>query len=174
MRYGRVMTSPVSSHTYVVALGSNRAGRFGRSPSAMLEAAIDRLLRSGQVRLKARSSIRATAPLGPARRRFANGAILIETALRPDALLRLLKAEERAFGRRPGRRWADRPLDLDIILWSGGRHYGPGLIIPHVAYHMRDFVLDPLCAIAPAWRDPRTGYRMTHLRARWRRRGNNG
>lgn len=174
MSYGAVMIAPVFPHSYVVALGSNRAGRYGRTPRAMLEAAIRRLASSGQIRLMATSPILATAPLGPARRRFANGAILIESILTPHALLLLLKSEERAFGRRPGRRWADRPLDLDIILWSGGRHLGRELMIPHPAYSKRGFVVDPVAAVVPDWRDPRTGYRMRHLRSRLRRRGKNG
>lgn len=122
--------------------------------------------------LKALGAVTAVAPitatpaLGPAGRSFANSAALLDSDLDPPALLAALKALERAFGRRPGRRWGPRVLDLDIILWSGGRLRAPGLIIPHPAFRARDFVLAPLVAIAPGWRDPETGRTIRQLRAR--------
>jgi 2-amino-4-hydroxy-6-hydroxymethyldihydropteridine diphosphokinase len=57
-------------------------------------------------------------------------------------------------------------LDLDIILWSGGAWPGPGPIIPHPAFRKRDFVLQPLAEIAPAWRDPITGLSIRQLYVR--------
>ena len=73
------------------------------------------------------------------------------------AAIAALKAIERAFGRRNGRRWGPRGLDLDIILWAGGAWGGPGPIIPHPEFRTRAFVLEPLAEIAPALRDPVTG-----------------
>ena len=107
------------------------------------------------------SSIHTTAPLGPGLRRYANAVALMETDLAPPALLFHLKAIERAHGRRPGRRWGDRVLDLDIIGWSGGIWASPGLAVPHPAFRARRFVLAPLVEITPDWRDP-----VTHLTAR--------
>jgi len=149
--------------SYALALGSNRRGRHG-SPAAELRAAIAALGELGDVR--ATAPIFDTAPLGPSTRRFANSAVMIETELDPPALLAALKAIERDFGRRRGRRWGARVLDLDIILWSGGRVRTPRLIIPHSAFQERRFVLDPLAAIAPLWRDPRSGYSVRQLAAR--------
>jgi 2-amino-4-hydroxy-6-hydroxymethyldihydropteridine diphosphokinase len=114
----------------------------------------------------AAAAIRHTAPLGPSRRRFANAAALIASDLDPPALLARLQALERAFGRRRGQRWGARVLDLDIILWSGGAWAGPGLTLPHPAFRNRRFVLDPLLAIAPDWRDPLSGLGVRHLHAR--------
>ena len=107
------------------------------------------------------SSIHTTAPLGSGLRRYANAVALIDTNLDAPALLAHLKAIERAHGRRPGRRWGDRVLDLDIIGWSGGIWASPGLAVPHPAFQARRFVLAPLVEIAPDWRDP-----VTHLTAR--------
>ena len=108
-----------------------------------------------------------SAPLGPSQRRYANGALLLRTALAPIALLRALKRIERAFGRRRGgQRWGARVLDLDIVLWDGGRFASPRLTIPHAAFRTRAFVLAPAMAIAAGWRDPLTGLTVRQLHAR--------
>ena len=106
-------------------LGSNRRSRHG-SPAATLRAALAAI--DG---VQAVSAIRTTPALGPAGRSFANAVAIVESELAPDAMLAELKAIERAFGRRPGRRWGPRVLDLDIILWSDGAWGGPGPIVPH-------------------------------------------
>ncbi len=136
--------------TYAVALGSNRRGLHG-APEREIAAALEAL---GDV--VARSPTVASAPLGPSNRRYANAVALIETQEDPAALLVRLKRIERAFGRRPGRRWGSRVLDLDIILWSGGVWSSPGLTVPHAAFRTRGFVLGPLSALVPKWRDPLT------------------
>jgi 2-amino-4-hydroxy-6-hydroxymethyldihydropteridine diphosphokinase len=43
-------------------------------------------------------------------------------------------------------------LDLDIVLWSGGRFRSRQLMIPHPRLAERSFVIQPLAAIAPRWR----------------------
>jgi 2-amino-4-hydroxy-6-hydroxymethyldihydropteridine diphosphokinase len=152
---------------YAIALGSNRRhGRHG-SPRAAVEAALDVI--GGEMQLRARSTVIATPALGPAGRAFANAAALIETPLAPPALLARLKAIERDFGRRRGRRWGARVLDLDILLWSGGRWRDRRLIVPHPAFVQRLFVLAPLVRIAPKWRTP-GGATVRQLHARLTRR----
>ena len=114
----------------------------------------------------ARSPVIASAPIGAARRIFANAVAQMETDLAPPALLRELKRFERDFGRRPGKTWGDRVLDLDIVLWSGGTWHRPHLTIPHPLFRDRDFVLRPAAQIAPHWRDPVTGRTLRQLAAR--------
>ncbi|WP_326525813.1 2-amino-4-hydroxy-6-hydroxymethyldihydropteridine diphosphokinase [Sphingomonas sp.] len=143
---------------YAIAIGSNRPGRHG-SPAAEVRAALDLL--GGTA-----SRIVDSTPLGPSRRRYANAAVLLTSDLDPPAMLARLKAIERDFGRRRVRRWGARVLDLDIILWSGGAWVSRGLAIPHPAFRDRDFVLAPLAAIAPGWRDPITHLTVRQLRAR--------
>lgn len=143
---------------YAIALGSNRRhGRHG-SPAQVLAAAI-RALRAAGVEIVAVSPIFATAPIGPSLRAYANAAATIETPLDPPALLALLKGIERAFGRRRGRRWGARVLDLDILLWQDGRWASrhPALTVPHIGLTGRRFVLDPLVKIAPDWPIPGAG-----------------
>lgn len=148
--------------SYAIALGSNRRGRHG-SPERELMAAIAAL------KPRAVSPILRTPALGPSKRRFANAVLILETGEAPPDLLRRLKAIERAHGRRAGRRWGARVLDLDILLWSEGAWSGPGLTIPHPHFRARGFVLDPLARVAPGWRDPLTGLTIRQLRARLRR-----
>lgn len=149
--------------SYVIALGSNRRGRHG-APAQTVRVAAAEL---GAIRL---SRVRATPALGPAGRGFANAVALVESRAEPPALLARLKAIERAFGRRPGRRWGARVLDLDIILWSEGPFAEAGLIVPHPEFRSRSFVLEPLAEILPAWRDPIGGASARQLLHRLRRR----
>ena len=145
--------------SYAIALGSNRRSRHG-SPAQTLRAAL------AELRTVAVSRIHSTPALGPAGRGFANAVAIVESKKDPDELLAELKAMERAFGRRPGRRWGPRVLDLDIILWSEGPWDGPGPLVPHAEFRGRAFVLKPLAELAPDWRDPVTGLTVRQLRFR--------
>lgn len=154
--------------SYAVALGSNRRhGRHG-APSSVVAAAVGALGDAG-LTISARSAIHLTPAFGGAGRSFANAAVILETALEPGELLDLLKDVEARFGRRPGRRWGARVLDLDILLWSGGIYAAQALVVPHDALSARDFVLGPLVEIAPDWRHPLSHRTVRQLRACLRR-----
>ena len=158
-------------HLYAIAIGSNRPhGRFGRPPQ-VVEAAIARL--DQDFGLFDASPIILNPAHGPAGRDFANTVALIESDLDPPEMLKRLKAIERAFGRRGGKRWGPRVLDLDIILWSGGKFRSRRLTIPHPQLATRSFVLQPLAAIAPTWRvdGALTARHVAHRLARARSRG---
>lgn len=149
----------MATTSYAIALGSNRRSRHG-SPTNTLCAALAELK-------PVRASIILTTPaMGPAGRAFANAVAIVESDLDPDEMLDALKAMERDFGRRGGRRWGPRVLDLDIILWSGGAWAGPGPIVPHPSFRERLFVLSPLAEIAPGWRDPLSRATVRQLFAR--------
>lgn len=152
------------SSTYLIALGSNRRHSLYGNPRAVLHAAMEELAALGTVR--ARSPIFSTAPMGAAQRRFANAACVVESEYDPPAMLAGLKRLEREFGRRRGRRWGDRVVDCDIVLWSGGRWDSRALTIPHREFRSRAFVLRPASAIAHHWRDPITGFSVAQLNAR--------
>src|SRR6185437_10562548 len=144
-------------------------GRFGR-PAGVVEAAIARL--DEEFGLFDASPIVLNTAHGGAGRDFANAVALVESPLEPPALLSCLKSIEREFGRRPGRRWGPRVLDLDIALWSGGVFRSRRLTIPHAGLADRGFVLQPLLAVAPNWRIG--GSTMRHLAARLARRAARG
>jgi len=136
-------------HLYAVGVGSNRPhGRHGR-PAQVVQAAITEL--SCKFELFDASPVLLNPATGGAGRDFANAAALVESSLAPAAMLTALKGIERGFGRRPGRRWAARVLDLDLLLWSGGKVSGRLLTIPHPHLAEREFALRPLATIAPNW-----------------------
>lgn len=139
-----------ATHLYAIAIGSNRPhGRYGR-PAGIVEAALASLDRD--FGLFDASPILLNPAQGGAGRDFANSVALVEAGLPPPAMLQALKRMERNFGRRPGRRWGNRVLDLDIIAWSGGRWRSRELTVPHPAATKRPFVIALLAAIAPGWR----------------------
>ena len=164
-RRARRVSDGASAARYVLALGSNRRHHRHGEPAAVLRAALTALEEAG-VRVIACSRIIRTPALGPAGRDFANAAALVSSSLAPPALLALVKGIEHAFGRRRGRRWGARVLDLDLILWSGGAYRSRRLVIPHVALAERRFVLDPLLEVAGGWRLPGRALTPRHLRAR--------
>ena len=137
------------SHLYAIAVGSNRPhGRFGR-PQQVVEAAIARL--DEDFGLFDASPILLNRANGGAGRDFANAVALVESGLQPPEMLDRLKRIERDFGRRGGRRWGPRVLDLDIVDWSGGKWRSRRLTVPHPAASRRAFVVEPLASIAPGW-----------------------
>ena len=137
-------------HLYAIAIGSNRQhGCHGRPP-AVVTAAIAELDR--RFGLFDASPLLLNPASGGAGRDFANAVALVESEHAPPDMLAALKTLEREFGRRAGKRWGPRVLDLDLLLWSGGSWRCPGLTIPHAALEQRDFMLRPLAAIAPQWR----------------------
>jgi 2-amino-4-hydroxy-6-hydroxymethyldihydropteridine diphosphokinase len=78
----------------------------------------------------------------------------------PWELLDEIHRIEAAYGRDRSRerRWGERTLDIDILLFGGlVVAEGPGLEIPHPRLHERRFALEPLLELSPDARDPRTG-----------------
>lgn len=162
---------PEPSHTYLIALGSNmRHPRHG-PPREVVRQAVAALAEAGIMRIVL-SPIVASRPVGPSLRSYANAVLLCRADLAPPAMLERLLAVEAQFGRRRrGQRWRARTLDLDIVLWSGGRWHSPTLAIPHPLFRERLFVLAPAAAIAGSWRDPASGLTLRQLAARLARRG---
>jgi 2-amino-4-hydroxy-6-hydroxymethyldihydropteridine diphosphokinase len=164
------MRRPVP-HLYAIAIGSNRPhGRHGR-PTGIVEAAVARL--DEEFGLFDASPIMLNRAIGGAGRDFANAVALVESDLDPPQMLRRLKAIEKEFGRRRGRHWSARVLDLDISLWSGGGFRSRGLRIPHYGLENRSFVLQPLASVAPNWRvrGSLTARHLAHRQARRAPRG---
>ena len=162
----------------LLGLGANISGAWG-TPTQTLLRALDEL---GQLGLQPlyRSRLYRTKPVGPGRQPpYLNAVVMSQASLPPMALLRGLKGLEKRAGRRGGRRWGPRPLDLDILDYGGrrlgwppaGRRRRGGLILPHPEAHRRAFVLLPLAEIAPHWRHPVLGLSAQALLRRVRTAG---
>jgi 2-amino-4-hydroxy-6-hydroxymethyldihydropteridine diphosphokinase len=142
----------------LIGLGSNITGPWG-TPRKTVERALARL-NQFPLRLVKASTLLATAPFGNKNQPdFMNAVAWIETALPPLALLSLLHGIEREAGRKRGRRWGPRTLDLDILDHKGRilKPQGRGraaLRLPHEGIPKRDFVLVPTAEIAPNWKHP--------------------
>lgn len=80
---------------------------------------------------------------------FLNAAVVVDTALGPEALLAACKAVERELGREPGPRHAPRPIDVDVLLIQGREHRSDDLTVPHAQILHRRFVLEPLLELDP-------------------------
>jgi len=134
-----------SWHTAFIALGSNLGDRVEYLRFAVREIAKIRGCKILDV-----SNFISTPPYGYIEQGdFLNGCLAIKTLLTPHELLDTILGIENSAGRIRDMRWGPRTLDLDIILYdelviSDGR-----LTIPHPEMHMRDFVLKPMCEIAP-------------------------
>ena len=116
--------------------------------------AIELLQRKGIVVTK-KSSLYETEPWGyKDQPQFINMAIEIETEFDPEELLTVLKNIERETGREESFRWGPRKVDLDILLFDNVIFTDDSLDIPHPLLHKRDFVLKPLCEIAPDIQHP--------------------
>ncbi|MBI3551498.1 MAG: 2-amino-4-hydroxy-6-hydroxymethyldihydropteridine diphosphokinase [Elusimicrobia bacterium] len=136
----------------VLLLGANLGDRRKN-----LREALAGLARLPGSRLGTRSKVYETAPVGPSHRPYLNLAVEFRTSLTPMGLLVELKRLEALAGRRPGRRWGARALDIDILRYGVLRLKSPWLSLPHPRILERAFVLAPLCELCPAWKpDGRT------------------
>jgi 2-amino-4-hydroxy-6-hydroxymethyldihydropteridine diphosphokinase len=95
---------------------------------------------------------------------FVNLAVALDTDLAPNALNDWLHALEDRHGRRRDvPRYADRTLDVDIVLYDDLVAQGPGhLDIPRKELK-HAFVLKPIADIAPDLRHPVSGRSMAEL-----------
>ena len=149
-----------------IALGSNLESRFG-DPEANLREAVRRIEGLGEVR--AVSSFYDTEPVGYLDQpRFLNAALILETELKPAALMQGLLSVERTMGRERLGAIAKGPrvIDLDLLLYGDWVLWSEELMLPHPAMAERRFVLEPLAEIAPNWVHPVLGVTVRELLAR--------
>lgn len=110
------------------------------------------------VRVVRSSAVHATPPVGGvARAPFLNAVLRIETTLAPTQLLALCRTVELRLGRRPTRSWADRILDIDVLLYGQSMLSAAGIRIPHPRLAERDFLLEALAEAWPEAVNPWTG-----------------
>lgn len=111
-----------------------------------------------------RSSLYQTKAWGPvAQPDFLNVAVLIETYLTPQYLLKKLLDIERKAGRRRDVKYGPRTLDIDILFYGNLQINKPDLQIPHPEIQNRRFVLVPLTEILPNMKHPVLNKKMSEL-----------
>jgi len=176
-----------------VGLGSNVG-----QPEITLARAVVALAALPRSSVRGVSRLYATTPVGVLDQPdFFNAVVAIDVPAGPEPaagalhLLAQLKELERAFGRRRGRRWGPRVLDLDLLLFGRARlaiertadlvgqtALGPAaasgqppgarlLEVPHRDIAERLFVLAPLSDLAPSLAPP--GWHATVATARRQR-----
>ena len=125
-----------------IGLGSNLGDR-----EMNLNKAIE-LIRKDAGELIACSSFYYSEPMGfVSDNFFVNAALLIDTNLQPEALLKVLQDIETSMGRiskTVDEAYSDRVIDLDILLYDDRQLDSPELKIPHPRMRERDFVMKPL------------------------------
>lgn len=130
-------------------LGSNLGDR-----EKNINDAINELQVSGII-ISKKSSLYNTPPWGYTEQPdFLNQAIECLTSLEPFELLKEIKKIERKLGREKTVRYGPRIIDIDIIFYDDLIFKSDELTIPHPLMHKRDFVLKPLCEIAPDFVHP--------------------
>ncbi|KAJ3149346.1 trifunctional dihydropteroate synthetase [Geranomyces michiganensis] len=133
-------------HVAYIALGTNLGDR-GKN----IEDALQKLEGSPAVKLLDTSFLYETAPMYVVDQpSFFNACIKIRTSLEPEQLLSFLKGIESEHGRDfAAQRNGPRPIDLDILTYDALELNNQTLTIPHPRIKEREFVLRPLCDIAP-------------------------
>ena len=122
--------------TYI-GLGSN----LGDSRQILLEA-VQKLATLGTVKT---SRLYQSPPMGPQDQpNYLNAVAQLETDLAPLVLLNELQRFEQESGRVRLRRWGERTLDLDLLIYGQEHIQNDRLTVPHVGLFERDFVVIPL------------------------------
>ncbi len=102
-------------------------------------------LEENGIRVIKKSKILKNPPFGNiAKNEFSNAVWLVETSLSPQELFTVLKETEEKNGRTRAEKWADRTLDLDILIFHDLILETEELTIPHTGIPQRIFVLKPL------------------------------
>lgn len=130
-----------------IGLGSNLGNR-----EKNLRAAIQMMQeRIGEV--VSLSSFYETEPWGfVSVNTFLNAAACVETSLAPLDVLAATQQIECEMGRANKSAhgvYADRPIDIDLLLFGNVVMHTPQLVLPHPLMTERDFVMRPLVEIAP-------------------------
>lgn len=144
-----------------LSLGSNLADR-----SSCLAMACD-LIGKRIGNITAASDVIETEPWGfDSRNSFLNQAIAVDTTLRPVAVLDETQRIEQELGRTSKSvegRYADRVIDIDLVMYSDMVFNSARLKLPHPLAPERRFVLAPLVQIAPGLRHPLLGLTVSEM-----------
>ncbi|GAB4374472.1 MAG: 2-amino-4-hydroxy-6-hydroxymethyldihydropteridine diphosphokinase [Salibacteraceae bacterium] len=138
-----------TEHHAVLLLGGNMGNRSMCLASALA------MIKSRVGVVEKVSKVYETEPWGmESSRNFLNQAVLVRTEYAPPTLLSICKGIEEEFDSRQrveSQRYADRYMDIDILLYDELEYRENGLVIPHPKLQLRRFALIPLSDIGNAW-----------------------
>ena len=132
-----------------LGLGGNLTNELG-TPSQHIQKAIDSLQSHPEISVVKASSLYVSKPMGPQDQPdFINAVVEIDTTLTAPDLLALCQQLEQQAQRVRLRRWGERSLDVDILLYADDKIDTETLIVPHPGITQRNFVLIPLAELNP-------------------------
>jgi len=141
---------------YIIGIGSNLPSKHGSSINSLKFAV--KKLNQNNIRVIKKSFLYSSPPknFSSAANTFFNGAIMVDSTLKPESLLFVLKSIEKNLGRNIYKKNSSRTCDLDILLVKSGglsatRENNSKCILPHPRIHEREFVLKPMMDICPNW-----------------------
>ncbi|MDE7422902.1 MAG: 2-amino-4-hydroxy-6-hydroxymethyldihydropteridine diphosphokinase [Lachnospiraceae bacterium] len=132
-------------HTVYLGIGANLGDKEKNIQTAINFFKEHPLCKLGKI-----SSLLSTKPYGvKVQDDFLNGVFGIQTLMTPREILACIQEIEEKLQRVRTMHWGPRTIDVDILLYDNLICREEDLIIPHIEMHKRDFVLKPLCEIAP-------------------------
>lgn len=141
------MVDTTNLHNVYLALGANLGDKISTINEAI--EAIEKQI--GEV-IKL-SLMYKTLPQGfVSKNEFVNAACYVKTKLTPHEILETVKQIECQLGRKTKSvdgYYADRPIDIDILIYDQLIVKQHDLVIPHPLMQNRDYVLKPFAEIAP-------------------------
>lgn len=137
-------------HRAYLGMGSNLGDKRG-----YLDQAVEKIKEDPECVVEKVSQYLVTEPYGGVEQDdFLNACMVVRTLLSPEELLDKLREIEQEAHRERIIHWGPRTLDLDILMYDDLVMESDDLIIPHIEMDKREFVLKPLCEIAPNLRHP--------------------
>src|SRR3990172_1844128 len=109
------------------------------------------------------SSVYESEPVGFTNQaNFLNMVVQVSTEIPPEEFLFKTQKIENDLGRVRKIKWGPRTIDIDILFWGEQVVKSDSIEIPHPEVERRDFVLIPLCEIAPDFKTP-----ISHCTIEW-------
>jgi deoxyguanosine kinase len=131
--------------TAYIGLGSNLGDRHH-----YIKTALKMLSETEGLQVTGTSDIIETTSLGDlAEPKYLNTVAEIKTTLSVKQLHRIVLDIEKLLGRTRPYKWAPRTIDLDILFFGDHVINTSSLVVPHPEMHLRTFVLQGLCQLAP-------------------------
>lgn len=132
-----------------LSIGSNVGDRLN-----YLQMACEDLQAYEEIDIIAKSRVYETDPVGVAEKykdiKYYNAFIVIETTITPCTLLRIVKEVEIKHGRSfSHEKNSPRQLDIDIIYAGASTYDNKHVKVPHLRWHERRFVVQPLADVRP-------------------------